>query len=258
MQKNKVLDDRNKRYLSYLYLKEHKYDSDYYLSRYMSDSLFDDDKLFHALEDAHLYWLENSSSKGKQGYYSQVQKLLQEQIEEFQNDHVYLESEQYRIASFFILDFVKENYGLEVMEFKKGDKLEEKMRLMSSSFQLQEELHNIYWYIQNKTEDGYEDKDNDIHGLGEEILMIYKFYHVLISQNQHLFSNPEMACYCQTTQLNQIKDQTKELIIERIKSNNYYFKFIDNKLCCKGGFASLSGYILVAFLFLSFLSHLKC
>jgi hypothetical protein len=133
------------------------------------------------------------------------------------------DSREARIAGFFVLDFRKANYGLDIMKFDKGEKLEEIMQLMSSSFKLHEELQNIYSYIYKKISGGYLHTQNQINVFGEEILMIYSFHNTLIKKNENLFSNPEMVRYCQTVELNKIKELNEEIINENIEPNQYYF-----------------------------------
>jgi hypothetical protein len=57
----------------------------------------------------------------------------------------------------------------------------------------------------------------------EEILMIYKFQYILVSQNEHLFSNPKMVLYCQTASVMKYKEATEKMINKKLKSKRYFF-----------------------------------
>ncbi|KNZ51450.1 hypothetical protein VP01_394g5 [Puccinia sorghi] len=86
--------------------------------------------------------------------YVQIEKVVQQLISIFKDDDDVLLKNIWRLTSFFLLDFIQTHYGLENFEPDKGVKFEEKMSLMSSSFQLEEELNNIYWYIKEEEING--------------------------------------------------------------------------------------------------------
>jgi hypothetical protein len=116
-----------------------------------------------------------------------------------------------RRVGFFVLDFLQANYGLDIMGIEKGEDLEEKMKLISSSFQLMNELKNIKPYVQNRRIGKIENEENKMK-LGEDILMIYNFFNLLIERNHHLFPNPEMTAYCQNYKLQKIRHKNQQLI----------------------------------------------
>jgi hypothetical protein len=148
--------------------------------------------------------------------------MIQKSIILFQDNQDGIDASNHRISEFFFLDFIKSNYGLDVFEIEKGELLEEKMNLMLSSFQLIEELDNIYCYVKRMKESMQENQENKIQKFGEEILMIYKFFHVLLSTNHHLFSNIEMKFYSQIFQLQKAKEFTEKIITEVMIESNYF------------------------------------
>jgi hypothetical protein len=155
-------------------------------------------------------------------HYSQIKTIIEEKIIQFQSNQLDDRSQNERIASFFFLDFLQANYGLVMTKFEKGDKFKEKMNLMSTSLQLQEELKNLAWYVESNAAERYENQENKIEEFKEEILMIYSFFHLLLSKNQNLFSNPEMEVYCQTYELDKMTTFIERIMTKIIESNEYY------------------------------------
>jgi hypothetical protein len=184
------------------------------------------------LEEFHSYLQDNSLSNEKQNNlrqnsnHSQTRRIVQELIIHFQNNQA---SHFTRKSSFFVLDFIQANYELIILNVEKGDWFEEKMKLMSSSIQLHEELQRIDWHVKNQRQlqkDAYRLNfdSSKINDIGEELLMIYNFFHLLLSNNQHLFSNLEMKDYCQIELLNFSKKHTEMDITNSMHSNIYYLQ----------------------------------
>ncbi|KNZ55207.1 hypothetical protein VP01_273g5 [Puccinia sorghi] len=217
-----VLDERDQRYFSYLSLKTFKLQFEPYTSPF-NKLFFENDQLFHTLEGICSVSPEDPSSKAQEvlknaePQYSTIIKNVQNLINKF--DHA--QDERSRINAFFVLDFIQKNYGLEMIDVKTGDKFEERMMLMSASFQLLAELQNINWYMARKSPNGLT-LIKDRKFLGEEALMIYKYYHILLSRHQYLFSNTEMKKYCQTSRINRSKNYIEERITEIMSHSNYF------------------------------------
>jgi hypothetical protein len=202
-----------------------------HLNMHIPDSLFQDDKLFKALEECHSYLSDKSLSKRKpenwenqDSNYSQIRNMVQDLIIEFQEDQDFFFTQtNKRIASFFFLDFITSNYDLEILELEQGDKFEEKMRLTSSSFALLDDMGKIERYINKIKGIGADYQGTKINELGEEIMLVYSYLNLLLSKNQHLFNNSEMQAYCQTHMLNSMKENNEADVTQVINSHQYYF-----------------------------------
>jgi hypothetical protein len=139
-----------------------------------------------------------------------IRDIVQELINNFQSNQVNEDSEDERMARFFVLDFIKVDYGLEVMEFEKGEKIEEKLQSTSLSLQLEEELHQICFFLR-EIENTCRCYDGDkLNEYGEKLLIMYNFLHLLISKKQHLFSQSGIGYYCQTYKLHRMKVQNEK------------------------------------------------
>jgi hypothetical protein len=232
--KSKVLDEGNKRYFSYLYLKEFKENSNFF-GHPIPDSLFENEKLFKTLEASRSYLLEDSVSQNKQKNirmedpnYSHIRELVQELISKFQENRVSDGTQDNRIASFFVLDFIRANYDFDIMCVGKGEEFKKKMDLMSSSLGLLEELLKINAYI-HRREQGHcglkgskIDNNNKRNKFGEKLLIFYNYLHLLHSKHQSLFSNSKLEGHCQTTKLRFQEGLTKRYIQGLIYDNGYY------------------------------------
>ncbi|KNZ58337.1 hypothetical protein VP01_1949g1 [Puccinia sorghi] len=191
-----VLDDKNRRYFSYVSLKEFDYPNRR-IKDFDAESLFKEDKLFHTLENLvslprNLYSrMKLQELKNQNPNYLQIEKSVQELISIFQDNEDDPLKNKRRERSFSFLDFIKTQYGFEMFELEKGDKFEEKMSLMSSSFQLVRELKEIYSYLGEKVV-GMKISENNTNKKGEEILMIYKLSKYLISKHQKFILNTEI------------------------------------------------------------------
>ncbi|KNZ46234.1 hypothetical protein VP01_7452g1, partial [Puccinia sorghi] len=159
--------------------------------RMLYDFLFEDDNLFHTLEEHSSNASKSSSSQGKNtlnhgeiNQYSQIRKRVQAIIQIFNTS----EDEQMETAAFFVLDFIQSNYGLEILDIQKGELNQEKMSSMSSKFQLFSELENITWYIDNQIP-SHLTLEDQIKSMGGEAVMIDKYYRLLKKKIQHTLSH---------------------------------------------------------------------
>ena len=155
--------------------------------------------------------------------YVKLQKFVQYLIYIFQDNGDSNLTERNRKRSFFFLDFVKTHYGFGMLELEKGEKFEEKMSLMSSSFQIWGELENIKWYLQNQGILGRNIAATKKNKNGEEILMIYKLSRYLISKHQSFFLDSEMSNYCRTSSLKLQVQKIDELIMKIMNQYRYYY-----------------------------------
>jgi hypothetical protein len=193
-----VLDDRHKRYFSYSYLKVFKKKSKVY-GHLIPNSLFKKDRLFHTLEK-HLSYISDKSLskkmledlKSQDPHYVQMKKIFEGLLLHFHNNDFVHNACMRRIAGFFVLDFLQANYGLDIMGVAKGEDLEEKMKLMSSSFQLMKELKNLICYVENRRS-----------------------------------SNPQMEAYCQISLSDRIKIYKFCILIHSIKKEHVYYLCIN-------------------------------
>jgi hypothetical protein len=164
-----------------------------YFSKVLPNSLFENDQLSNILENHHSFLLDKSllktdleSFKNHNINYFQTQEMLQKLIGGFQKDSDDEKARKGRISGFYnVIDFLKLNYGLEVMEFAKGEKLEEKISLISTSSQLLDELYNIYCYLFDKTEYGMYD---GTFQLKEKLANIYEY---LLKKKEHRYERKE-------------------------------------------------------------------
>ena len=193
------------------------------------DTLFKEEKLFHTLEKLFSSASRNSLSNARLEYYrnqdpdySEIKKSVQKFIYMFQKNSDNQVDKDWRERSFFYLDFIQNNYGFEIFQLEKGEKFEEKMSFMSSSFQLGEQLDNIYMYMQNEELIGGEIPEYKKNQYGEKILLIYKFLESLISKHRILFLNSEMKAYCRTTNIQFLKDLIEGEIDKVINQYKYY------------------------------------
>jgi hypothetical protein len=204
-----------------------------YQSSFIPDSLFKEDHLFNTLENRYSYLqgkavqkteIDSESLGNQKSKHSCVQKILQKLIVQFQNSQDDDDSWVARMEGFYVLHFLKFNYGIGIMELDKGEKLEEKISLRASSFLLWDKLFAIYKYLIEKKKDGLDSRETQENFFGEEILLIYGFQNILISKNEHLLPNPEMELYVQSDRMiNRRKEQTEQIIMDTIKSKKYYF-----------------------------------
>ena len=159
--------------------------------------------------------------RNKDPNYLQIQASLKELILTFEDNYYYKFKTINRKRPFFILDFIQTHYGLEIFELQKGDKFEEKMNLMSSSFQIAGELNNIYWFL---IEGEFPAQDipakTKKNKNAEEISIIYKFSKYLVSKNQSFFYDSENSNYCMTFELNQVANKLEDFITEIMISRN--------------------------------------
>ncbi|KNZ55409.1 hypothetical protein VP01_2690g2, partial [Puccinia sorghi] len=188
-----VLDEREKRYFSYLSLKTFNIDFDTF-DRMLYDFFFEDDHLFRTLEECFSNASKNSSSQAKNTLnhgeihqYSQIRDRVQAIIQRFNTS----EDEQMATAAFFVLDFLQSNYGLEILDIQKGELIQEKMSSTSSKFELFAEFQNIKWFIENKSSSHLNLKGK-INLMGE-VKMIYKYYRLLYSKFQHTLSQDKLV-----------------------------------------------------------------
>jgi hypothetical protein len=198
------------------------------------DSLFQDDQLFNTLEKYAQCLLDKSPSKinsnHKQGHnHEEIINILQESITQFQNRQDNENAREERIAGFLVLDFVIANYGLEFMEIGKKEQMEEKMRLMSTSIQLSVELEKTICYSLEIKKLMNINKEDELvrNQIGEEIMMVYNFFNLLVSKNHHIFSNPGMEDYIQADELESLKLRNEKIITEMIESKTYYLHHKD-------------------------------
>jgi hypothetical protein len=228
----KVLNERDQRYFSYLHLKGFKENFKSY-GILLPDFLFEEDNLFSTLEHA----LGNLSDKSlvkpspeiecstnQDAKYSKIRTIFEKLIIQFHDDQEDHAAQGKRVVSFLVLNFVKAHYGIEIMNIEKGSKLVEKMELMSLSFQLLSALQNLISYVDLRRYLGILNKEDIKYKFGEEILMIYKYFLLLLSNNQTLFSHiPGMEAYCQTTDLNRMKELNEITLTRLMSSKKYYF-----------------------------------
>ncbi|KNZ45477.1 hypothetical protein VP01_807g7 [Puccinia sorghi] len=225
-----VLDEREKRYFSYLSLRTFKIYFETSKSTFY-DSLFEDDHLFHTLEECFSKFSKFSLSKatkesnnGEINQYSQIGNkeqalihIFEALIKIFKNS----ESERSKTIAFFILDFIQSNYDLEILDFQKGELFQEKMNSMSSRFQLMAELQNIKWYMAKKASSESTLTD-DRKSLGGEVVMIYKYYFLLIPKIQQILSHDELGNYVQNFKLHGEKFDVESIIEEIMSVTKYY------------------------------------
>ncbi|KNZ58499.1 hypothetical protein VP01_191g13 [Puccinia sorghi] len=194
-----VLDERDKRYFSYLSLKT--FQLEFKSSRNtLYDFLFQDDHLFHTLEESFSLFSKTSLSKTKKPLnhgeiqpYSEIRnrgrdltRITEDLVEMFQNSL----AETCRIAAFYILNFILINYGLDILGVKNVGQFQEKMNYISSRLQLIRELKNIKWYMAKKTSSELTLTD-DMKSMGGEVVMIYKYYLLLLPQIEQILYNDE-------------------------------------------------------------------
>ncbi|KNZ57079.1 hypothetical protein VP01_2248g3 [Puccinia sorghi] len=225
-----VLDEREKRYFSYLSLRTFKL---YFVNVHskLYDLLIEDDHLFHTLEEYFANFSKNSLSKAKNelnhgdiNQYSSIRNkgqalndIVQALIDEFQNSGY----ESSRNVAFFFLDFIQHNYSLDIVDVQKGELFQDKMNSMSSRFQLLAELKNIKWYLAKKTSQ-LTSKD-DMKSIGGEVVMIYKYYHHLLPKIQQLLSLNEFNHHILDFEIQHRGKLHIEKTIEKIMSVNKYY-----------------------------------
>ncbi|KNZ58886.1 hypothetical protein VP01_183g2 [Puccinia sorghi] len=219
-----ILDERDKRYFSYLSLRIFKVDFET-SERTLFDSIFKDDHLFHTLEEYLSDFSKDSLSKDKKvlinhggiNSYSQIRNNIQALIERFHNS----DCEKSTTAAFFILNFIQINYGLEILDVKKGDLSQARMNSMSSRFQLLAELQNIKWYMARKTSSELT-LTHEMKSMGGEVVMIYKYCHLLLPKIQHFFLENDSVNYSQNHNLLAEKYHI-ELRMNKIMSCSKYY-----------------------------------
>jgi hypothetical protein len=86
--------------------------------------------LFNALEK--YCKLKSSKEEMKKGdlFYISVRSEALKLVDQFQDHESTNYQETKRISSFFILDFIEDNYGLEILELESGNFLKEKIHFM--------------------------------------------------------------------------------------------------------------------------------
>jgi hypothetical protein len=102
------------------------------------------------------------------------------------------------------------------------------MRLMSSSFALLDDLFKINGYIEQNIQHRFNYEGNKMDKFGEEMLILDSYFQMLLSKNQHLFSNSEMHNYCQTVRLNFMKDRNEGDLTTILNSYKYYLHTMRN------------------------------
>lgn len=149
--------------------------------------------------------------------YSQISHKVQAVIDRFHNS----EYESIKTAAFFVLYFIQSNYGLEMLDVQKGEQFHERMNNLSSRFQLLAELKNITCYMNNKTPSESTLTD-DMKSMGGEVVMIYKYYHLLLSKINNLFSQNELENNFQDHNIHREMDYIEWRIEEIMSFSKYY------------------------------------
>ncbi|KNZ52432.1 hypothetical protein VP01_3578g2 [Puccinia sorghi] len=148
--------------------------------------------------------------------YSQIRNKVQDLIEMFQNS----KSSKDTLAAFFVLDFIQNNYGLEILDVQKGELFQEKMNSISSRLQLLSELENVMQYIGKKTS---LDTQIDYTGsMGEEAVWLYKYYHLLISKIQPILTPMQSEDHFLNQKLHETQMYISGTLERIILSNQYY------------------------------------
>ncbi|KNZ57954.1 hypothetical protein VP01_2031g1 [Puccinia sorghi] len=195
------------------------------------DVIFEDDYLFHTLEELFSNFSRKSSSKDQGALnhreihqYSQIRNKHQDFIDKLQDlidRFQYSECERSRIAAFFVLEFVVNHYSLEVLDVQKGELFQDKMNSMSSRFQLLAELQNIHCYMAKKNSSDLNLTD-DMKSIGGEAVMLHKYHHLLLPKIQQILSHNEMEHCFLNLWLHRETKNIEHGIEEIMYSRKYY------------------------------------
>ncbi|KNZ56982.1 hypothetical protein VP01_2271g2 [Puccinia sorghi] len=148
--------------------------------------------------------------------YSEIRTKVKALIEMFHNSAY----EPSRNSAFFVLDFIRRNYGFEMLDVQTGEQFQEKMDAIFSRFQLLAELENITRYMEIRGSSEWISTDNNTP-MGGEVVMIYKYYHLLLPKIEYNLSQKELV---NSFQNNKLDEEKHDIIwrIDKILSFNKY------------------------------------
>ncbi|KAA1066301.1 hypothetical protein PGT21_028022 [Puccinia graminis f. sp. tritici] len=256
-----VLEGKQLRYSKYLCLKaflRHRCFNDQFSQLY--GKIFENDQLFFILERYHGSGLIPEEEESKGFIWSEpmnlieIKKKLQGFIDSFQDDgSSHLKSIK-RKESYHVLEFIEDNYPANTLGLQKGPLLKDKIKLMSSRFQLCDDLSVVLKYLRDLNGE-FEDlippdsvikkldtqKESQIKRFCKAFLMISKYFQLIILKNQEAFSSPQlgMKIYSLIDSLERIrvdfdedhakfKLQLKEIIQQSDTSDNFLNSFVSS------------------------------
>ncbi|KAA1110483.1 hypothetical protein PGT21_023029 [Puccinia graminis f. sp. tritici] len=196
-------------------------------------SFFKDDKTFHTLEKYHI--LKNSISQEEQNLlkqtnsgYSHAKSVVKELIEDFEKEETQsrnLAIKGNRVKSFSFLQFIEENYGLDILDIETTTLFKEKFDLMSSSFQFISEIKNLTDYFHYKFNENFDRMPHHPVSTSlspdQEILMIYKYFQVVCSKHSALLESIDLQGYSHLLYVNSLKVDLEKDILNVISQHNF-------------------------------------
>ncbi|KAH9454039.1 hypothetical protein KEM48_013751 [Puccinia striiformis f. sp. tritici PST-130] len=104
----------------------------------------------------------------------------------------------YGKKAFVCLKIIEENYGEIIMDIETQSILKERLNLVSSSFQFIEELSNIRWYLEHEFNSNLQvNGDGSNLTPAQEIILIYKYYEVILAKQSSSTSALDLQRYSQ-------------------------------------------------------------
>jgi hypothetical protein len=151
---------------------------------------------------------------------------LKEQLNEFRrfflDDYYYNHNPETRKFSFFILEFVEENYGEEILLTGQEDALFKlKLSFMSFNFHLYEEISNLNNYINKNLKCKLDPKENHSHkskcvlNQNEELDILHQYLSTLLSHKPEVFMHESLKHYSLLPWINKLEIEIENYIIHK-------------------------------------------
>jgi hypothetical protein len=133
--------------------------------------------------------------------FKETKKMLQIFINTFQDNELPLSENSYQIGSYHFLEFIEDNYPNNVLGIHKGSSIKEKIDLTSSKIKIYNDISIIKTYFDRQIAEFEgsmnlecvksleKDAENQIKRICKEILMISKYFQLIIFKHQRVFSS---------------------------------------------------------------------